>query len=246
MDWAEDYISRCLRDIPKGKYRERLRRELSDHLAELAGDVSHAGRSEAEARAEALRQMGDAAALNEGFWAEWLRQPERLGYDLKRLFGGCLLAGVTFYFGMALVLIPLLIGNLFTLPGLMAGKASALQSGLNGLLEIAAGAALYAAAFVPNALYLRKAFRRRPRRPALVGGGLLLSWAVGKGSAALLMFPEFGFWNSADIARLLRNAELAWFRWPLVALSLLGCAALGWLFGRDRKRERTEETKDEA
>ena len=245
MDWAEDFISRCLRDIPKGKYALRLRRELSDHLAQLAGDVSHAGRSAAEARAEALRQMGDADALNEGFWAEWLRQPERLGYDLKRLFGGCLLAGVTFYFGMALVLIPLLIGNLFTLPGLMAGKASAPPS-VGGLLEIAAGAVLYAAAFIPNALYLRKAFRRRRNRPALVGGGLLLSWAVGKGSAALLMFPEFGFWNSADIARLLRNAELPWFRWPLVALSLLGCAALGWLFGRDGKRERTEGTEDEA
>ena len=242
MDRTEDYIRQCLSDIPKGQYRERLRSELADHLSLLAGDAVRAGCGEAQAEAEALRQMGDARALNGRFWAEWLRRPERLRHDLARLFSGCLLAGVTFFIGVALVLIPVLFGQLFVFT---AGDPAF----VSWPWPVIGGAVVYAAAFVPNAMYLRRAFRRRPRRPVLVGVGLLLSWAVGKASAALLFgsfgVPAFSGISLQDVVRSLTGAELPWFRWPLVALSLLGCAALGWLFGRDRKPERMEETKDE-
>ena len=65
MDWAEDYIGQCLLYIPKSKYRNRLQSELADHLTQLAADLEGAGYAPEEARAEALRQMGEAAALNE-------------------------------------------------------------------------------------------------------------------------------------------------------------------------------------
>ena len=84
MDWAEDYLSQCLYGIPKSKYRERLRGELAEHLALLASDLEAAGRPPEEARSEALRQMGDADALNAGYRAAWLRQPERRRWDLGR------------------------------------------------------------------------------------------------------------------------------------------------------------------
>ena len=251
-DEKEAFLDRCLEGIPRGKYRARLRAELEDHLALLSEDLRRAGYTEAETGAEALRQMGDADALNADYQTEWLRRPERLGYDLKRLFGGCLLAGVTFFFGVALVLIPVVLSNLFTLPALVAGSPTPpLPPRVRFLLELAAGAVMYAAAFLPNALYLRKAFRCRTDRPLLVGGGLLLSWIVGKGSAALLLMPKnglTGFFSQLtrqDASRLLTGAELQWFRWPLVALSLLGCVALGWLFGRE-KPKKTEEAKDET
>ena len=81
---AEDYLSQCLYGIPKSKYRERLRGELAEHLTLLESDLEAAGRPPEEAQSEALRQMGDADALNAGYRAAWLRQPERLCWDLGR------------------------------------------------------------------------------------------------------------------------------------------------------------------
>ena len=67
MDWAKEYIRRCLSGIPKSEYRNRLQSELADHLALLVSDLEGVGYAPEEARTEALRQMGDAKELNAGY-----------------------------------------------------------------------------------------------------------------------------------------------------------------------------------
>ena len=106
MDRAEDYIRRCLSGIPKSKYRKRLQSELADHLALLIRDLETVGYSTDEARTEALRQMGESGALNEGYRAEWLRQPERrrylIGYTIGTVLGVFLLL-VVLWQGVGLI-----------------------------------------------------------------------------------------------------------------------------------------------
>ena len=233
MKWAEEYIRRCLSDIPKSKYRARLQSELADHLALLAGDLEAAGRPPEEAQSEALRQMGDAKELNAGYWAEWLRQPERRRRDLSRCALGVLLAGAGFLGGAALLFFGDVMLALFQTMLSVAARSTPFQTFLHHM----GGAVLYAAAFVPNAVLLRKAFRRRRRRAAMVGGGLLLSWAVGKGSTVLYLFSVYGpeAWAEGKemIARsFVGSYDLLWFTPEYMLLSLLGCATLGWLFGR--------------
>ena len=241
MDWTEDYLRQCLRDIPKGKYARRLRRELEDHLSLLAEDLRHAGRSEAEAHAEALRQMGDAASLNERCWAEWLRQPERLRSDLARLFSGCLLAGVSGMLGFGLYL--------SISVGVATIRHASYLSPSGWFLLF--GVILFFSAFLPNAIYLREVFRKRRDRTALTICGMLLSWAVGKGITGLGLLCLWGgrqpFPDSVRglLTPLIGFEDLLWFRWPLIALSLLGCVALGWLFGRENQRKETEAAKNE-
>ena len=217
MDWAEDYLSACLSGIPKSAYRNRLKSELADHLALLAGDLKTVGHPAEEARKEALRQMGDAAALNEGYWSEWLRQPERQRWDLSRFLFGCLIAGMGFLIGAALLLFgDTMLGLIDTIAGYRLHGAPPLS-----FLRHLSGAVLWAAAFIPNALFLRKAFRRRTRRAALISGGLLLSWGVGKGTAVLYLLAGYGSVSTEAMRMFAGSFDPLWFTWPLIALSLL-------------------------
>ena len=232
MDWAEEYLSQCLSGIPKCKYRARLRGELAEHLALLERDLETVGYAPEEARTEALRQMGDAKALNEGYRAEWLKQSERVRWDISRFVLGILLAGVGFLVGAALLFFGDLMLALFET---IAGTVH--PTPFLTFLHHLGGAVLYAAAFVPNALFLRKAFRRRKNRIVMVSGGLLMSWAVGKGSTVLYLFTVYGPEALAEgkeiTARMFVGSyDLLWFTTEYMLLSLLGCAVLGCLFGR--------------
>ena len=236
MDWAEEFLSDCLAGIPKSKYRTRLRSELAEHLALLVSDLEGVGYAPTEARTEALRQMGDAGELNAVYWAQWLKQPERVRLDRIWFVSGCMLAGVGFLLAFALILLGALILGLFN-P--FAG-GELLPPPWSKSLPVLSGAFLYAAAFVPNALFLRKSFRRREHRAALITAGLFLSWAVGKGSVLLSIVVIYGFPAIQGYSPLVgpfleTGGKLLWFTWPFIAASLLGCAALGWLFGRERK-----------
>ena len=243
MDWTEDYIRRCLSGIPKSEYRNRLQSELADHLALLVSDLETVGYGTEEARTEALRQMGDAKELNAGYWAEWLRQPERLRWDISRYALGILLAGVGFLGGAALLFFGDVMLALF---GTIAGGVH--PTPFLTFLHHMGGAILYAAAFVPNAVLLRKAFRRRRKRAVMVSGGLLLSWIVGKGSTVLYLFSVYGSEALAEgkeiVARsFVGSYDPLWFTSEYMLLSLLGCIALGWLFGRYPKSKLRDEAQ---
>ena len=228
----EEFLKRALADLPKSEYRNRLQAELTDHLEQLTDDLEKAAYSPEEARVEALRQMGDAKELNAGYWAEWLRQPERVRWDISRFALGILLAGAGFLGGAALNLFA---DTMLALFGIIAGGVH--TTPFLTFLHHMGGAVLYAAAFIPNAIALRKAFRRRRKRAAMVGGGLLLSWVVGKGSAVLYLFTVYGPEALAEGKEITARTfvgsyDLLWFTSEYILLSLLGCVALGWLFGR--------------
>ena len=222
MDWAKDYIRRALAGIPNSAYKNRLRGELADHLALLASDLEAAGYAPEEAQAEALRQMGDAKALCEGYRAEWLRQPESRRWDLILMVYGCLLAGVC----AAVVYVPLM---LLWVP--YTGWLSHTPAWI-------ADAALYLCAMVPNALLLRRVFRGREKRRALMISGLLLTWCVGLGALPLgirLFMPSYSqivFHTAGGLQ------TLKWFTWPYLAGTLAGTLLTGWLFSGKKRAEK--------
>ena len=238
MEWAEDYIRRCLSGIPQSKYRERLQSELADHLAQLVEDVSRAGRSEAEAQAEALRQMGDADALDADYRSEWLRQPERRRWDLSRMLCGSLLGGIFSF------LVLVFVGVLWNV--------------MDGPLRDAPiwifGAVLYLSSAVPNALFLRAAFRGRPDRRALMIAGLLLTWCIGKGSMMLVIVTLYGHFFPLPAYNLRvtgstdgfwTRGTIRWFTYPYLVWTLAACPLVGWLFtlnGREEKPHEGSET----
>ncbi len=243
MDWAENYIGRCLSGVPKSEYRNRLRFELEDHLTLLESDLKAVGYAPEEAQSEALRQMGEAKELNAGYWAEWLRQPERVRWDISRFVLGVLLAGAGFLCGAALLLFG---DTMLALVHTMTHAVLYPTPPFLTFLHHLGGAVLYAAAFVPNAILLRKAFRRRRKRAVMVSGGLLLSWIVGKGSTVLYLLTVYGKDALAEgkeiTARMFVGSyDPLWFTSEYMLLSLLGCVVLGWLFGRYPKSNLRDE-----
>lgn len=231
MDWAEKYLSDCLSGIPKSEFRNRLQSELADHLALLARDLEAADYSTAEARTEALRQMGDAGALNAGYRAAWLRRPERRRWDLSRMVCGCVIAGVFSFFGFV------------TLGTLWDAWSGPLRDAPMWIF----GALLFGCAAVPNALFLRSAFRARADRRARIIAGMLLMWCVGTGLMLLgfavlyghifplpaynhrLVGTPDGYWAEGSF-RWFTNFYLAW-TFPLSPL-------VGWLFAAYKRGEK--------
>lgn len=67
MNWMDDFISQCLTEVPKGKYRTRTEKELRDHMETLRRSCSEE---------EVLSRMGDPERLRCEYKAAWKRSPE--------------------------------------------------------------------------------------------------------------------------------------------------------------------------
>ena len=231
MDWAEDYLSQCLSGIPRSKYRARLRGELAEHLALLVSDLEAAGRAPAEARSEALRQMGDAEALNEGYRAEWFRQPERRRWDISRMLYGCLQAGMSL-----MVIFPffLALWSEWDMP-------------LRHPPEWLFGIVTFLIAAVPNAEFLHAAFRGRPDRRRLLICGLLLTWLLGHGLMLLLIaivFQQSHFQLPPGASDGYHRGTIWWYTWQFLAGTAVGNTLLGWLFTLKKKEEKPYERSE--
>ena len=225
MKWAEDYIRRCLSDIPKGKYRVRLQSELADHLALLAGDLEAAGRPPEEAQSEALRQMGDADVLNDGYRAEWMRQPERRRWDLTRELYGCLLAGLS-----VMVLFPFfgMLWNWWDTP-------------LRHLPTWVFGAAAFLCAALPNAFFLRYVFRGRNDQRGRLQAGLNTTWLLGHGLICLLIavvYQRSPFALPPTLRYSDRQGTLWWYTQSFIIWTCAGQFALGMFFPLKTKGEK--------
>ena len=234
MDRAEEYLSGCLSGVPKSKYRARLQSELSDHLNLLTGDLEAVGCAPEEAQREALRQMGDAETLCEVYRAEWLRQPERRRWDLSRMLCGCLLAGFLSFPASTVLGV---LWNMFDGP-------------LRSAPIWIAGVALYLSAAVPDALFLRAAFRGRTDCRARMICGLLLMWCVGTAVMLLGIGVLYGqvFPLPAYSGRLTGTADgfwvrgtLRWFTYPFLLWTLAASPLLGCIF--PLKRLRADENR---
>lgn len=93
MDWKQQWIGDVLENIPAGGCRRRMEAELRDHLETLCRALMESGRTEAGARAEALRAMGEPDRLREEYRAVWRRslpgRLETLRYHLGAWARGC-------------------------------------------------------------------------------------------------------------------------------------------------------------
>lgn len=234
MDQANEFLERCLSGIPDGRYRRRVCGELADHLELLVRDLTEAGLGEEEARAEALQKMGDPEALNREYYAVWERRTR-----FQRDFEWCVAGGI--------------VGRLsFALFGPLAGAAVYLISLycpdqistliLNGSLF---GGCyydwlLYAAAYIPNALFLGWAFRGRRRARTLVAFGLAATRAV---ETVVMIFCSAAAHYGTDALTLLqRGISDPWFTVPYLIASFAACLALGWVFGGKRPQQGAKET----
>ena len=231
MDWAEDYLSQCLSGIPKSKYRERLRGELEEHLALLEGDLKKRCDSSEEAHSDALRQMGDAKTLNADYRAAWLRQSERRRWDLTRMLYGCLQAGMS-----VMVVFPF-----------FAEFWSKWDMPLRHPPEWIYGAVMFLIAALPNAVFLRLAFRGRSDRRRLLIGGLLLTWLLGHGLMLLLIaivFQQSPFALPPGAADGYHRGTIWWYTWQFLAWTAVGNAGLGWLFTLKKKEDEPHEREE--
>lgn len=233
MDWANDFLERCLSGIPEGKYERRLQKELEGHLAALETDLTAAGYAPEEARAEAVRRMGDPAALNRDYLAQWLRRPERLGYDFLTCFRGSLWAGV-WYVGAFLLLG--LIGFAYDRGDIPFPMLSS-----NPSWRIIAGIVMFLCAYLADAAFLRRTFRGRKRKRLLITLGLLLAWVCEKGVIMLISTLLYGFLPLPELMYRIAyggDQSAPWFKYYYLIWTFCACFPLGWLFGGGEKEKR--------
>lgn len=242
LKWANDFLEQCLSNIPEGKYSDRLRGELENHLTSLAQDLTEAGYSDIEAQAEAIRQMGDPAELNRSYRESWLRQPERVGHDCMVCFLSSLLAGACYIFAfMALII---------CLSAYQAIYPYEFRPVLENISAAKAlfGAGLFLCTYLMNAILLRNEFRGRRDRRSLITIGLLMTWVEEKAMVMLLTAMVYhGVYGTTSftLPELVRLASHSggqtapWFTTFYIIWTFFGCLLLGWLFGcgkRDEKR----------
>lgn len=182
MNWKQQWINQVLGRIPESSCRRRMEAELRDHLEALYGDLVDAGRTRAEARAEALRAMGEPERLREEYAAVWRRsltgRLETLGRCLRAWARGCaVMFGVQLLTGCVLSLVWQMA---LSLPGdsrdpwvqMIRGTVGNLNNTwlwfvLPLVLALTAGAS-----------FLGRRFQTSRRPAGLIGVGLSLHWAA--------------------------------------------------------------------
>lgn len=232
MNWKQAWINEVLAEVPESNCRRRMEAELRDHLETLRGALTEAGRTEEEARAEALQAMGQTDRLREEYRAAWRRTlPGRLGAAARRLrtwAGGCAVMLCVH------LLVSSVMGSVWwmalSLPGdsqdpwvrMIRGTVGNLNnSWLWYLLPLTL-------ALAAGAYHLGRRFQASRRPAELIGAGLSLHWAF--------IFALDTWWEAIDDHRTFW--EQLWryltygpsFRYRFLTLML--CVLLGVVFGR--------------
>ncbi len=228
LNRTNDFLERCLSNIPEGRYVRRLRKELEGHLAALEADLTAAGYPPEEARAEAVRRMGDPAALNRDYLAAWQNSlPAQWEYRLKTwvwnyfvvMFGAQLF--VMLAMGWACMIADWFLGyNQNPLARLMEESVFVRYT-----LPLAA-------ALLAGACYLREKFKITRHPTWQVGAGLTLYWAS---DAALRVWLEAYSHQSVNYQRTFWEQIELWSSYPEIAvnafLAFALCVSLGAVFG---------------
>lgn len=186
------------------------------------------GASPEEARAEALRQIGDPALLQKEYRAAGIYQRALSGgYFWSRATVCCLLAGALYLLSFNALAI---IGN-YTYdarPGTpIIGNPAAL---------LLFGIVLFFIPFTLSALYLRRAYHHRPHRAIDITLALLIIWlgeklAILSISALIYKIP---LWKISDLMYRVNaggDQSAPWFTMNYILLTLVGTIALGLLAG---------------
>lgn len=231
MSWKQQWISEVLAEVPASRYRARMEAELRDHLETQCRALMEAGRTEAQARAESLRAMGEPDKLREEYRAAWRRSCPG---QLRTWGGGCaVMAGVHLLTSWA-------IGTVWSmalsLPGdsqdpwirLIRGTLGDLNNSLfwRHLFPLAL-------ALTAGAWYLSRKFRASRRPAFLITAGLSVHWTYITAFSAwwsAIDNHHRPFWEAA-VRHLTYNA-----RYYILTLAL--CVLLGVVFGHISKAGR--------
>lgn len=234
MNWKQEWINEVLAEIPAGSYRKRMETELRDHLETRYRALIESGRTEAEARTETLRAMGEPEALQKEYRAAWRRtlpgRMKTLGWRLCVWMAGCGIMGVLY------ILTFMLLGLVgFTYDAYIPGRVTfPLLSGNLFYLTVFSGI-LFLLPFSLGAWFLRRCFCEEPRPARLVTAGLLAAWAGEKtaiiGLSALIYQMPLGL---DLLTRIYHGGDTTapWFTPANYILTFLGCILLGAVFGR--------------
>ena len=219
LNWADDFLERCLSGLPEGRYERRLRKELEDHLAALEADLTAAGYAPEEAQAEAVRRMGDPDRMNGEYLAAWQNSlPGQWEYRLKTWVWNYFVV----MFG-AQLFVMLVIGWAYTIASWFPGYDQ------NPLIRLIEGTVFFrytlpiAAALLAGACYLRENFKITRHPTWQIGVGLALYWAS---DAALRVWLEAYSHQSAAYQRTLWEQIEIWSSYPEIAGSVFLTFAL--------------------
>lgn len=240
-EWMETFISQCLTDVPRGKYRARTEKELRDHMETQYQVLTGAGASPPEARSRILDTIGDPERLREEYKAAWRRtlQARTAGVSahIPALFLGCILMGTLY------ILTAAFLGSMgFTYdaeaPGWTGRCFPLLAEGPNATIF---GALIFLIPFTLGALYLRRCFRNEDRPADGVTLGLLAAWAGEKTAIILISLLAYGPpLNLELLVRIYHGGDTTapWFTPDYQLLTFAGCLVLGQLFGQKMERRR--------
>lgn len=234
MNWKQQWIDEVLEKIPAGSYRRRMEAELRDHLETQCRALMESGRTESEARAEALRAMGEPDKLQEEYRAAWRRSlPGRLaelGHRLKVWAAGCVVMGTLYIFTFMLLSI---VG--FTYDAILPDRVYFPILSGNKIYVTVFSTVLFLLPFTLGALFLRFFFRKESRPVGLVTVGLLAAWAGEK--AAIISISALIYHMPLGLDLLTRiyhggDTTAPWFSPANYVLTFLGCIFLGLTIGR--------------
>ena len=229
MNWKEKWIDGVLGEIPGGSYRKRMENELNDHLETQFRALVESGRTEAEARMEALRAMGEPEVLQEEYRAAWRRSLSgRLAALGRRL--GVWARGFAVMLGahyLVSLVMSTIWGMAISLPGdsrepwikLIRGTIGDLN---NSLLWLLLPLTL---ALIAGAYYLGRKFRASRCPAALISAGLCVHWTF------ITAFTIW--WEAADDHRTFWGELMVYLPYNAVYYSstFALCILLGVMFG---------------
>ncbi len=239
MNWQQQWIDEVLSEIPGGRYRRRVEAELRDHLETQCLALMEAGRTEDEARSEALRLMGAPEALQREYAAAWRRswpaRREELGRRLRAWAGGL---GVMFGVQLLISTVVSSIWNMaISLPGDSKDPWVRAIRGTFGELNNSTFfwrlLPLLCALFV-GAFYLSRRFQTSRCPAVFISAGLSIHWAY------ITAFHIW--WEALDDHRTFWEELKDYLPYPYNAkyysLTLALCVLLGVVFGYRSKRLR--------
>ena len=241
MIGMDDFLEQCLEGIGQGAYRERLCGELRLHAQELAQQLEQAGYSAAAAQEEALRRMGDPAAINQHCKEEWMRrQSGELSYCLQHGWQALVeIWALAWLCAMALSLVG------FTSDIIYVDRITFMMMG-NPTLCFIRGAVVFVIPFCYGARHLWNDFRLHPHPRLLITGILLLAWGVQMFSTALPVALCYGLslmdWNGIIEAACHGDEFTApWFSMNYLVVTFACCVLLGGVGTRVSKHQRERQ-----
>lgn len=212
MTWTRDFISRALEGIPKDKYRQRVQKELTDHLLELADELESGGYSPEEAQSRALELMGDPDELNPSFRELWVLWAGNWKYCLFALLKAAVHATFANVFARWVLVYPMLVfGHGILFDGLESGNP--LPITLFTLVN-----------FLPGLWFcareLHERFFLHPRRAVLIGIGFLTLWVLDISPWIYGLLPNHILFTPFNIFALLFIIPVFLGQFPLEMLAM--------------------------